>query len=236
MSRAKRIRQLYGEGCDYFFESQDIFAPEVELAYLRFRELDELLTEQDWRRRTVDAQIGFYLAARHLRTGSPDDRDEAIARLLRVTAAPDPDGDLDAVCMTLGQLLADRGMSRTVAERADLTLAVELLAKAARSAKVDPALRAQARAQRVQLSAVLTIFEAWDALAADDPYSPALSLAVGLAIGFRSYASELSADRMRAIDYLADGLEHIDKGNYWRSYALEYLTAMLGRTALTDAD
>jgi hypothetical protein len=35
---------------------------------------------------------------------------------------------------------------------------------------------------------------------------------------------------MRAIDYLADGLEHIDKGNYWRSYALEYLTAMLGRT------
>jgi hypothetical protein len=40
---------------------------------------------------------------------------------------------------------------------------------------------------------------------------------------------------MRAIDYLADGLEHIDKGNYWRSYALEYLTAMLGRTALTDA-
>jgi hypothetical protein len=188
MSRTKRIRQLYGEGCDYFFESQDIFAPEVELAYLRFRELDELLTEQDWRRRTVDAQIGFYLAARHLRTGSPDDRDEAIARLLRVTAAPDPDGDLDAVCMTLGQLLADRGMSRTVAERADLTLAVELLAKAARSAKVDPALRAQAR---VQLSAVLTIFEAWDALAAeqlpdvgkllaarrdlpaDDPYSAA---------------------------------------------------------------
>lgn len=259
MKQAQQIRRLYQEACDYVSESDDITDPKAELAYDRFRELDALLPPQSWRRYALDSHIGLYLAYRYLTDGSAVDRDEAIERLLRAIARPDPDGNLDGCRLMAGQMLADRGLTRKVSERDDLTMATVLLGQAAASPVLEPRLRAEAQEQLARLQAILTMLESWDVLAArqapdvekllearrtlpaSDPHSPALSLALGLALGIRGRARDRPDERDQAIGHLLTGLEAIDKDNPWRDYALTFLAALLaygsfGRPQAMPAD
>lgn len=259
MKQAQQIRRLYQEACDCVLESADITDPKAELAYDRFRELDALLPPQSWRRYALDSHIGLYLAYRYLTNGSVTDRDEAIERLLRATARPDPDGKFDGGRLTVGQMLAERGLTRKVSERDDLTKATVLLSQAAASPVLEPRLRAEAHEQLARLRAILTILESWDVLATgqppdagkllearrtlptSDPYSPALSLALGLALGIRGHGRDRPDERDQAIGHLLTGLESIDKDHPWRDHALTFLAMLLsydsiGRPQAVPAD
>ncbi|HET7012828.1 MAG TPA: CHAT domain-containing protein [Streptosporangiaceae bacterium] len=246
MSRAKIIRDLYERGSDAlsrFMEHSSV--ADLDTALECFRQLDGLVPASSWRRTPVQAQLGFCLASRYALSDADVDRDLAIEYLIPLIAKPDPDGALDSLRIVLGQLLASRAMTNPASDLRDLQAAADLLAIAETSPTIVAEQRAEALGQLARAKVMLTILRAWEAiarrtipdigelrmarqgLARADEHSPALSLALGLALGFRWHSSGSQEDLREAIEFLIDGLQDADRDAAWRDYSLKFLALLL---------
>jgi hypothetical protein len=92
MNRARHIGDLYDRGSESLFRfMENSSADELESALECFRELDDLVPANSWRRTAIEGHLCFCLTGRYSLSNSDSDRDAALERIVPLVAGPDPD-------------------------------------------------------------------------------------------------------------------------------------------------
>ena len=206
---------------------------DLESAIRALLAADAILADDDPIRLVLDGNLGFGLAGRHAVTGSPQDRDMAIAVLSRLLSRTDTNSDFDGCRLLLGQLLTARIMdyqrpSPDERERAvpwEIDTALDMLAVAAESAALEAGPRAEAAQLYAQLTTLRALERAWIArqtggipdieelraalqrLPVDDSGVPLLKLELGLAYGYPAIGDPAQGNRPLAMAHLTEAVQ-----------------------------